>query len=133
MSSITFQEPIAEDGTLPIRLFGKAAHRRSRQAWRPGYQSYALKDELVTPACATAANKFLAYSGLLESVPFPGGHVAILTSPYSKKSPVDGRFKGKDGTTTADRCCSSSTFPPRSWPRRKAKGPVSASKGVAQR
>ena len=59
------------------------------------YQSYALKDELVT--CATSGNKFLADSGLLESVPFPGGHVAIFTSPYSKNSPVDGQFKGKDG------------------------------------
>jgi hypothetical protein len=98
MSSITFQEPIAEDGTLPIRLFGNRLRisdlAKIGVRW---YQNYALKDELVTPACATAANKFLAYSGLLESVPFPGGYVAILTSPYSKKSPVDGRFKGKDG------------------------------------
>jgi hypothetical protein len=27
----------------------------------------------------------------------PGGHVAILTSPYSERSPVIGRFKGEDG------------------------------------
>lgn len=99
MSSITFQEPVGEDGTLPIRLFGNRLRISDLATlgvrW---YQNYALKDDLVTPACATSGNKFLADSRLLESVPFPGGHVAILTSPYSKKSPVDGRFKGKDGS-----------------------------------
>src|SRR5512132_3947355 len=98
MSSITFQEPIAEDGTLPIRLFGNRLRigdlAKLGVRW---YQNYALKDALVTPACATAGNKFVADSGLLESVPFPGGHVGILTSPYSKKWPADGRFTGKDG------------------------------------
>src|SRR5512132_771601 len=98
MSPITFREPIAEDGTLPIRLFGNRLRigdlAKLGVRW---YQNYALKDALVTPACATAGNKFVADSGLLESVPFPGGHVGILTSPYSKKWPVDGRFTGKDG------------------------------------
>jgi hypothetical protein len=99
MSSTTFREPIGEDGTLPVQLYGKPLNVRDLQKlnirW---YQNYALKDDLVTPPCATAANKFLEGTDVLESVPFPGGHVAILTSPYSKKSPVNGHFTGKDGT-----------------------------------
>jgi len=63
------------------------------------YQNYALRDDLVTPKCATAANKFLEGTDVIESVPFPGGHVAILTSPYNKKSPVNDYFKAKDGST----------------------------------
>ena len=98
MSSITFEQPIGADGTLPVSLFGKPLRIGDLATlgvrW---YQDYALKDDLVTPACATAGNRFIEASGLLESVPFPGGHVAILTSPYTKQSPVNGRFKGKDG------------------------------------
>jgi hypothetical protein len=63
------------------------------------YQNYALRDDLVTPKCATAANKFLEGTDVIESVPFPGGHVAILTSPYNKRSPVNDYFKSKDGST----------------------------------
>ena len=33
---------------------------------------------------------------MVESVAFHGGHVAILTSPYAKKAPVNGEFV--DGT-----------------------------------
>lgn len=99
MSSHTFREPIAEDGTLPVSLYGKPLNVKDlaklKVKW---YQNYALKDDLVTPPCATAANKYLEGTDVVESVPFPGGHVAILTSPYSKRSPVNGTFTGKDGT-----------------------------------
>lgn len=99
MSSRTFHEPIAANGDLPVQLFGKPLNvgdlKELKIKW---YQDYALKDDLVTPACATAGNKFLEGTGVIESVPFPGGHVAILTSPYSKRSPVNGEFEGKDGT-----------------------------------
>lgn len=99
MSSQTFREPIAEDGTLPVSLYGKPLNVKDlaklNVKW---YQNYALKDDLVTPPCATAANKFLEGTDVIESVPFPGGHVAILTSPYNKRSPVNGTFTGKDGT-----------------------------------
>jgi len=61
------------------------------------YQNYALKDDLVTPPCATAANKFLEGTDVVESVPFPGGHVAILTSPHNKRAPVNDYFTAKDG------------------------------------
>jgi hypothetical protein len=98
MSSLSFQQPIAGDGALPVSLFGKTLRMSDLAAlgvrW---YQNYALKDDLVTPACATAGNRFLVGTGLLESVPFPGGHVAILTSPYNRKAPVDGNFTGRDG------------------------------------
>jgi hypothetical protein len=100
MSSCTFQEPISADGTLPVSLYGKPLNlgdlARLKVRW---YQNYALKDDLVTEPCATAGNRFLEGTDVIESVPFPGGHVAILTSPYSKKSPVNGTFKGKNGET----------------------------------
>ncbi len=93
LSSVSFYEKIAPDGTLPVTLFGKKYNikdlAKQKVYW---YQSYAIKDDLVTPECATDANHFLEDSGYFESVAFFGGHVAIMTSPYSKKSPVNGRF-----------------------------------------
>jgi hypothetical protein len=100
MSSCTFQQPIGADGTLPVQLFGKPLNLKALASlgvkW---YQNYAVKDDLVTPPCATAGNPFLEGTDVVESVPFPGGHVAILTSPYSKRSPVNGEFKDANGTT----------------------------------
>ena len=99
MSSITFEQPVAANGTLPVRLFGRPLRIGDLAAlnvrW---YQDYAVNDDLVTPRCATAGNRFLEGSGLLESVPFPGGHVAILTSPFGSHAPVNGRFQVADGT-----------------------------------
>ena len=99
MSSLTFHEPISKEGDLPVKLFGKTLNIRDlaklKVKW---YQNYAVKDDLVTPSCATAGNRFLEGTDVLEVAPFPGGHVAILTSPYSKRSPVNGEFTGKDGT-----------------------------------
>jgi hypothetical protein len=101
MSSITFQQPIAEGGTLPVGLYGKPLNLRDFAAmgvkW---YQNYAMKDDLVTPPCATAGNKFLEGTDVVETVAFPGGHVAILTSPYSKKTPVNGSFVDAKGNNT---------------------------------
>lgn len=34
---------------------------------------------------------------MIETVAFPGGHVAILTSPYSKSAPVNGVFTDATG------------------------------------
>lgn len=34
---------------------------------------------------------------MVESVPIPAGHVAILTSPYAPQWCVNGRFSGPDG------------------------------------
>nr|VFK24488.1 MAG: hypothetical protein BECKMB1821G_GA0114241_100859 [Candidatus Kentron sp. MB]VFK30723.1 MAG: hypothetical protein BECKMB1821I_GA0114274_101734 [Candidatus Kentron sp. MB]VFK75333.1 MAG: hypothetical protein BECKMB1821H_GA0114242_10208 [Candidatus Kentron sp. MB] len=98
MSSLTFQKPISAKGDLPVKLYGKALNvndlGKLGVKW---YQNYAVKDDLVTPPCATAANRYIK-DDVVECVPFPGGHVAILTSPYNKKSPVNGEFTGKDGT-----------------------------------
>nr|VFK02002.1 MAG: hypothetical protein BECKH772B_GA0070898_102552 [Candidatus Kentron sp. H]VFK02468.1 MAG: hypothetical protein BECKH772A_GA0070896_102711 [Candidatus Kentron sp. H]VFK05464.1 MAG: hypothetical protein BECKH772C_GA0070978_102751 [Candidatus Kentron sp. H] len=98
MSSKTFQEPLTDKGDLPVQLYGKALNVNDLSKFGvKWYQNYAVKDDLVTPPCATAANKYIK-DGTVECVPFPGGHVAILTSPYNKKSPVNGEFTGKDGT-----------------------------------
>ncbi|MFO1207265.1 MAG: hypothetical protein U1E63_16340 [Burkholderiales bacterium] len=71
------QQPIAEDGTLPWALWEAAQRQgpdRPQSALVPGLP---IKDDLVTPACATAANKFLDGSKIVvESVAFYGGHVA---------------------------------------------------------
>jgi hypothetical protein len=93
MSSHTFQEPIAADGSLPVQLFGQPLNLKDLPKYGvKWYQNFAIKDDLVTPACATAGNKFLDGTSVVESVAFHGGHVAILTSPYSKKAPVNGEF-----------------------------------------
>jgi len=98
MSSITFQQPIAADGTLPVQLYGKPLNMHALVPmgvrW---YQDYAMKDDLVTPPCALAGNRFLDGTGQVETVAFPGGHVAILTSPYGKKAPVNGSFVDATG------------------------------------
>lgn len=98
MSSSTFQEPIAEDGTLPVQLYGQPLNMKGlaelKVHW---YQNYAIKDDLVTPACAMAGNKHLEGTDVVESVAFYGGHVAILTSPYGKKAPVNGEFVDATG------------------------------------
>ncbi|MCM8594913.1 hypothetical protein [Accumulibacter sp.] len=98
MSSCTFQQPIADDGTLPVKLFDQPLNIKNLVDLKvPWYQNYAVKDDLVTPACATAGNKFLEGWDGLESVAFFGGHVAILTSPYGKKAPVNGAFTDANG------------------------------------
>jgi hypothetical protein len=98
MSSHTFQEPIEADGTLPVQLYSKPLNVKSLVDLKvPWYQNYAIKDDLVTPDCATAANKHLEGSNIVESVAFCGGHVAILTSPFGKKAPVNGEFVDANG------------------------------------
>jgi len=98
MSSCTFQNHIGDDGTLPVQLFGKDLNVKALADMNvPWYQNYAIKDDLVTPQCATAANKHLEGTEIIESVAFYGGHVAILTSPYAKKAPVNGEFVDATG------------------------------------
>jgi len=98
MSSCTFQQPIRDDGSLPVQLFGKDLNVKDLADLKvPWYQNYAIKDDLVTPKCATAANKYLEGTEVIESVAFYGGHVAILTSPYAKKAPVNGEFVDATG------------------------------------
>jgi poly(3-hydroxyalkanoate) synthetase len=83
-----------------VQLYGKPLNVKALAELNvPWYQNYAIKDDLVTPPCATAGNKFLEGTGIVESVAFHGGHVAILTSPHSKKAPVNGTFKDATGKT----------------------------------
>ena len=98
MSSHTFQEPVSEDGTLPVQLFDKPLNIKDlKKLGVRWHMNYALRDDLVTPPCATAAEKHLVGTDVIEAVPYMAGHVAILTSPYSKKSPINARFKDKSG------------------------------------
>ena len=98
MSSCTFQEPIGPDGTLPVKLYDKPLNVKDLAKLNvPWYQNYAIKDDLVTPPCAMGANKHLEGTNTIESVAFHGGHVAILTSPHSKRAPVNGEFKDATG------------------------------------
>lgn len=93
MSTSIFRHSIADDGTLPVQLFGKSLNIKDlAKLGVKWYQNYALKDDLVPPACATAGNKYLEGLGVLESVAYYGGHVQILTSPHAKKAPVNGEF-----------------------------------------
>lgn len=100
MSTHTFHEPISEDGVLPVQLYGKPLAipdlARMNVKW---HLNYALKDDLVTPPCALAAEPHLSGTGVLEVVPYPAGHVAILTSPYSRRYAVNTEFQGNDGKT----------------------------------
>jgi hypothetical protein len=49
---------------------------------------------------------------VIETVAFPGGHVAILTSPpYRKKAPVNGKFVDAPGKSARGPKSSSSTCP----------------------
>ena len=97
MSTITFQQPISKDGILPVKLFGEDLNiKHLGKMGVKWYQAYAIRDDLVTPACATAANKFLDKTSL-ESVPFPGGHVSIMTSPYNWRAPLNGHFTNSKG------------------------------------
>lgn len=97
MSTTTFQQPISPEGILPVKLFGDELNIKNLEKmgvkW---YQGYAKRDDLVPVACATAANRFLDEK-TLEAVEFPGGHVSILTSPHSWKSPINGHFGDKRG------------------------------------
>lgn len=100
MSSLTFQEPVADNGDLPVKLFDETLNvKKLAELNVHWYQDYALKDDLVTPDCAMGANKHLEGTGIIEAVPFPGGHVAILSSPHNKRAPVNGEFQAKDGKT----------------------------------
>lgn len=85
-----YRYPIAEDGTLPVTLFGETLNIRHMNDM-PGFcwnLAYAVKDDMVEPASATAPETFL-HKSVLEVVPYSGGHVAIATShpnPASKCS-----------------------------------------------
>ena len=77
MSFASYSTPIASDGTLPVRLFGKALNlKRLKEKKLPWLICYGLHDDLVEAETALAPLDFVP----AEVSPFPKGHVAIATS-----------------------------------------------------
>jgi hypothetical protein len=77
MSFLSYNRPIAPDGEMPVRLFGRRLNIRRLQAKQiPWLICYGLDDKLVEPKTALAP---LAHVPAEVSA-FPKGHVAIATS-----------------------------------------------------
>ena len=77
MSFASYNTPIAEDGTLPVRLFGRALNlKRIKEMKLPWLICYGIHDDLVEKETALAPLDFVP----AEVTPFPKGHVAIATS-----------------------------------------------------
>lgn len=77
MSFISYNRPIASDGTLPVKLFGKALNlKRLAEKKIPWLICYGENDDLVEKETALAPLDHVE----AEVTPFPKGHVAIATS-----------------------------------------------------
>jgi hypothetical protein len=77
MSFAAYNEPIAADGTLPVRLFGRRLNLDRLAARQiPWLICYGERDDLVEKECALAPTRFVD----AETTEFPRGHVAIATS-----------------------------------------------------
>jgi hypothetical protein len=77
MSFAAYNTPLAEDGTLPVQLFGRPLNfRRIQEKKIPWLICYGEKDDLVEKETALAPLDFIE----AEVAPFPKGHVAIATS-----------------------------------------------------
>jgi hypothetical protein len=77
MSFASFTTPITNDGTLPVRLFGKDLNlKRIKEKKIPWQICYGEKDDLVESPAALAPLDYIK----VETTPFPKGHVAIATS-----------------------------------------------------
>lgn len=77
MSFKAYNNPIAEDGTLPVSLFGKKLNLREMGAKKINWLlCYGENDDLVEKEVALAALQYTK----VEVSPFPKGHVAIATS-----------------------------------------------------
>ena len=73
----SYNSPITEDGTLPVRLFGgKLNLKRIHEKKIPWLICYGINDELVEKETALAPLDYID----AEVSPFPKGHVAIATS-----------------------------------------------------
>ncbi len=87
----SYNEPVAEDGTLPVTLFGRKLNFKGiREKGIKWLLCYGEKDDLVEPEVALAPLDYID----VEVSPFPKGHVAIATS-WSKpdsKFQLHGRF-----------------------------------------
>ncbi len=77
LSRLSYTVPIAENGDLPIELFGKKLNVKYLDEHNVKFLiCYGTGDELVEPASALAPAKHVH----AEKTPFPKGHAAIFTS-----------------------------------------------------
>jgi hypothetical protein len=100
MSAETFRTPIAEDGTLPVTLYGKALNLHAlKELGVTWLIAHSKADDLVEKDSALAAVEHVEDDGVVQVTEFPGGHVGILTSFAGEKSrcPLDGEFNGMVG------------------------------------
>lgn len=77
LSYDSYTMPVTEDGTLPVRLFGRTLNfRRVKEQGLPWLICVAEKDDLVEKESALAPTAWVD----AEVTVFPKGHVAIATS-----------------------------------------------------
>jgi pimeloyl-ACP methyl ester carboxylesterase len=77
MSYLSYNRPIAADGTLPVKLFGRELNLKRLAAKNiPWLICYGKQDDLVEPETAMAPLDWVD----AEVTAFPKGHVAIATS-----------------------------------------------------
>ena len=77
MSFASFNTPITEDGTLPVKLFNKKLNlKRIKEKGIKWLICYGEHDDLVEKATALAPLDYID----VETTSFPKGHVAIATS-----------------------------------------------------
>jgi hypothetical protein len=77
MSFDSYNIPVTEDGTLPVKLFGRKLNfKRIQEKGIPWLICYGEKDDLVEKETALAPLDYIE----AEVAPFPKGHVAIATS-----------------------------------------------------
>jgi hypothetical protein len=77
MSFASYNTPITDDGTLPVRLFGEKLNlKRLQEKKIPWLICYGTHDDLVEKETALAPLDYIE----AEVTPFPKGHVAIATS-----------------------------------------------------
>ncbi len=77
MSFASYTEPIAADGTLPVRILGRTLNlKRIPEKGIPWLICYGERDDLVEPETALAPTRHVP----AEVTAFPRGHIAIATS-----------------------------------------------------
>ena len=77
MSFASYNTPISDDGTLPVRLFGRKLNLKRLQDKKiPWLICYGEHDDLVEKPTALAPLDYIE----AEASSFPKGHVAIATS-----------------------------------------------------
>lgn len=98
LSFQSFNAPIAKDGTIPVKFFGKSLNiNRLKEKKINWLVCYGEKDDLVESGSALAPLEYMK----VETTPFPKGHVAIATSWSNPKSKYalhtvfgDGKYRG---------------------------------------